>query len=143
MYYSMTPFGRRNDSLSNLFDQMERTFWRDTGTAYASFPTDIRDEGNQFVLKADLPGFRKEEIEVQLDNGVLTITAQHKEGETEREGQGSCLCRERHDGNCRRTFSVSGIDERAIRAAYENGVLTLTLPKETPVVPEARRINIL
>ena len=140
MYYSMMPFGRRNDSLNNLFDQMERSFWRDTGTAYASFPTDIRDEGGQFVLTAELPGFRKEDIEVKLDNGVLTIAAERKEAAPE---NGSYLCRERHYGSYRRSFSVSGIQESAIHAAYESGVLTLTLPKETPVVPEARRINIV
>lgn len=140
--YTMMPFGRRNDSLVNLFDQMERSFWRDTGASFASFPTDIKDEGNQFVLCAELPGFRKEDIQLNLDNGVLTIRAQHQETSEEKNEKEHYLCRERHYGSYQRSFSVSGIQEDAITASYDNGVLKLTLPKEAPVVPAARQISI-
>ena len=142
MMYTMMPFGRRNDSLMNLFDQMERSFWRDTGATFASFPTDIKDEGTQFVLSAELPGFAKEDINLKLDNGVLTISAQHKEETEHKDEKTNYLCRERHYGSYQRSFSVSGIQEDAITAAYDNGVLTLTLPKEVPVVPAARQIDI-
>ncbi|MCD8382903.1 MAG: Hsp20/alpha crystallin family protein [Clostridiales bacterium] len=137
--YTMVPFGRRSDS---LFDRMERDFWKDTGTNISSFPTDIRDEGDKFTLSAELPGFNKEDIHLSLDGGVLTITAQHEETVEKKNGKGGYLCRERHYGSYQRSFSVSGIREDAISASYENGVLKLTLPKDTPVVPAARQINI-
>lgn len=140
--YTMMPFGRRNDSLMNLFDQMERNFWRDTGSSFSSFPTDIKDEGTQFVLTAELPGFSKEDINLKLDNGVLTISAEHKDETEHKDEKENYLCRERHYGSYQRSFSVSGIQEDAITAAYDNGVLTLTLPKESPVVPAARQIDI-
>ena len=142
MMYTMMPFGRRNDSLGNLFDQMERSFWRDTGSAFSAFPTDIKDEGNQFVLTAELPGFNKEDIQLSLDNGVLTITAHHQENLEEKNETEHYLCRERHYGSYQRSFSISGIQESAITASYENGVLRLVLPKDTPVVPAARQISI-
>lgn len=140
--YTMMPFGRRNDSLMNLFDQMERNFWKDTGSSFSSFPTDIRDEGAQFTLTAELPGFDKEDIQLKLDNGVLTIAAHRQESKEEKDSQGNYLCRERHYGSYQRSFSISGIQEDGITASYNNGVLTLTLPKETPVVPAARQISI-
>lgn len=140
--YTMMPFGRRNDSLMNLFDQMERSFWKDTGSAFSSFPTDIKDEGGQFVLTAELPGFRKEDIHLNLDNGVLTIAARHEENHEEQDEKGSYLCRERHYGSYQRSFSVSGIQEDAISASYDSGVLKLVLPKEVPVAPAARQISI-
>ncbi len=138
----MMPFGRRNDSLMNLFDQMERSFWKDTGASFSSFPTDIKDEGDQFTLTAELPGFNKEDIRLDLNNGVLTIAAKHEDTTEQKDEKGNYLCRERHYGSYQRSFSVSGIDESAITASYENGVLKLDLPKETPVVTEARQIEI-
>ncbi len=140
--YTMVPFGRRSDSLVSLFDQMERSFWKDTGSGFSSFPTDIRDEGDKFTLSAELPGFNKEDIHLSLDGGVLTISAQREENTEQKDEKGGYLCRERHYGSYQRSFSISGIREDAITAGYENGVLKLTLPKDTPVVPAARQINI-
>lgn len=138
----LMPFGRRNDSMMNLLDQMERSFWKDTGSSFSSFPTDIKDEGDHFSLSAELPGFNKEDIHLSLHDGVLTISAQHEENKEEKDEKGNYLCRERHYGSYQRSFSVSGIQEEHISAKYENGVLHLTLPKEEPQVPVARQIEI-
>ena len=141
----LMPFGRRNDSMMNLLDQMERNFWKDTGSSFSSFPTDIKDEGDHFTLTAELPGFNKEDIHLSLHDGVLTISATHeenKEEKDEKDEKGSYLCRERHYGSYQRSFSVSGIQEENISAKYESGVLHLNLPKETPQAPVARQIEI-
>jgi HSP20 family protein len=138
----LMPFGRRNDSMMNLLDQMERSFWKDTGSSFSSFPTDIKDEGDHFSLSAELPGFNKEDIHLSLHDGVLTISAQHEENKEEKDEKGNYLCRERHYGSYQRSFSVSGIQEEHISARYESGVLHLTLPKEEPQVPVARQIEI-
>ena len=77
MMYSMTPFGR-NNSLSNFFDNFDRHFFSDMNTPkFDSFRTDIREEGDHYVLDADLPGFDREDIHLELQGDVLTITAQH------------------------------------------------------------------
>lgn len=144
MMYTMMPFSRHTDNIAHLFDQMERSFWNDPKAAVASFPADIEDRGDRFVLSCELPGFRKEEISLKLDKGVLTVRAQHSKDESqdEKNEKTSYLCRERHWGSYQRSFSVSGIQEDAVTAAYESGVLTLTLPKEAPVVPAPRQIDI-
>lgn len=133
--FGMIPFSR-NESAFDLFDSL----FRDQPAAAAVFRTDIRDLGDRFLLEAELPGFSKEDISLDLKDSILTIQAQHKQESQEESGQ--YIRRERRQGSFTRTFDVSGIDENAITAAYENGILTLTLPKQAPVVPEKRQIAI-
>lgn len=138
--FGMIPF-ERNDGMFDLFDNFERSFFGSSGKSLPDFRTDIRDTGDAFVLEAELPGFDKEDIKLDLKDGLLTITATHKE-ETE-DKRDSYIRRERKYGSFSRAFDVSGIDEEHISAAYQNGVLALTLPKARPVVPEAKRIEIM
>ena len=123
--YSMIPFGRMNTSWNDLFDDFERRMFPADRGELPAFRTDIRDEGDHFLLEADLPGFRKEDIEEQ-----------------EEKKEGKYLCRERRMGSCARAFDVSGIREEDITAAFEDGVLKLTLPKQGEPVPQSRRIAI-
>ena len=84
----------------------------------------------------------KEDIKLDLDGDLLTVSAVHSE-EKKDEQQGSYLCRERHYGAYRRSFDVSSIQQDAIRASYQDGVLELTLPKkEAKPLPERRAIEI-
>ena len=139
--YSMIPFGRMNTSWNDLFDDFERRMFPADRGELPAFRTDIRDEGDNFLLEADLPGFRKEDIDLHLQDGVLTITAKRQE-EQEEKKEGKYLCRERRMGSCARAFDVSGIREEDITAAFEDGVLKLTLPKQGEPVPQSRRIAI-
>ena len=142
MMYSMTPFGR-NNSLSNFFDNFDRHFFGGMNTPdFTSFRTDIRKDGDHYVLDADLPGFDREDIHLELQGDVLTITAQHNDEKEDKDEEGKYLCRERSTSSFTRSFDVSGIDESGITAAYHNGILELTLPKQAPVVPQARQITI-
>ena len=77
--YSMIPFGRMNTSWNDLFDDFERRMVPADRGELPAFRTDIRDEGDHFLLEADLPGFRKEDIDLHLQDGVLTITAKRQE----------------------------------------------------------------
>ena len=79
---------------------------------------------------------------MELKEGVLTISAQHEEKQEKQDDQGQYLCRERRVGSFVRSFDASGIQEDAIRASYENGVLTLILPKMAEIQPQSRRIAI-
>lgn len=141
--YSLLPFGRySNNSLNSLFDEFERSFFPVDRSQMPAFRTDIKDEGDHFLLEADLPGFQKEDIDLHLQDGVLTITAKHDETVEDKDEGGKYVCRERRVGSFTRSFNVSGIREDAISASYENGVLKLTLPKEGEPEPQSRKIAI-
>ena len=107
-----------------------------------AFRTDIRELDDHYLLEAELPGFRKEDIDLEVKEGVLTISASHEETEEKKDERGNYLCRERRSGSYRRSFDLTGIEEEAIAAAYENGVLKLTLPKRGEPEPQIRKISI-
>ena len=138
--FGMIHFDRRESSLFDMLDNFERNFFGSSSNTASSFRTDIRDAGDKFILEAELPGFKKEDIQLDLKDGILTISAQHSD-ENEEKGS-SYIRRERRYGSFSRSFDVSGIQEDHITAAYNNGVLELTLPKAQPVVPASRQIDI-
>lgn len=98
--------------------------------------------------RPDLPGFRKEDIHIDIDDDILTIKAEHTESKDNSGDKGaskdkdSYIRRERYYGAYTRSFNVSEIDVESIKAAYENGVLTLTMPKKAPVKPESKHLEI-
>ena len=140
--FGMIPFERNDDNFFDLFDNFERKFFGNSSAALPDFRTDIRDAGDRFVLEAELPGFNKEDIKLDVKDGILTISAQHSENKDEKDDKGSYIRRERRFGSFTRSFDVTGVDEEHITASYNNGVLELSLPKVVPVVPEAKRIAI-
>ena len=137
----MIPYTNRNSSsLMDLFDEFERSVFGENGRRLPAFSTDIRDEGDHYLLEAELPGFRKEDIDLDVKDGFLTISASREEsGETK---QGGYLCRERRSGSFSRSFNLDGIQEDGITASYNNGVLELTLPKRQEILPQSRKIAI-
>ena len=140
--FELMPFGYRRVSAYNPFrdfEEMSRSFW--DNNIVTAFRTDITEKDGKYVLEADLPGFKKEDISVDIDKDCLTITAEHKSEEKE-ENADSYIRRERYYGSYIRSFNVKGIDTEAITAAYNDGVLTLTMPKKEPEVPAARRLEI-
>lgn len=140
--FGMLPFERSDDNLFDTFDNFTRNFFRGSNASLPAFRTDIRDQGDKFLLEAELPGFQKEDISLELKEGILTIKAEHKENQDQKDNKGNYIRRERRYGSFSRTFDVSGIDENAITAVYNNGILELTLPKLAPVVPQSRQIAI-
>ena len=94
------------------------------------------------VLTGTVKGIKEEGIKAALKDGILTISAEHTENNDQKDDNGSYIRRERRYGSFRRSFDVTGIDENAITAAYQNGVLELSLPKAQQVIPEARKILI-
>ena len=140
--FELMPFGYRRVSAYNPFrdfEEMSRSFWDNNNVS--AFRTDITEKDGQYILEADLPGFKKEDISVDIDKDCLTITAEHKSEEKE-ENADSYIRRERFYGSYTRSFNVKGIDTEAITAAYTDGVLTLTMPKKETAVPAARRLEI-
>lgn len=140
--FELMPFGYRRVSAYNPFrdfEEMSRSFWDNNNVS--AFRTDITEKDGKYILEADLPGFKKEDISVDIDKDCLTITAEHKSEEKE-ENADSYIRRERYYGSYTRSFNVKVIDTEAITAAYNDGVLTLTMPKKEPEVPAARRLEI-
>ena len=140
--FGMLPFERSNDNMFDTFDNFARDFFRSSNTSLPAFRTDIREVDGMYVLEAELPGFNKEDISLDVKDGILTITAEHKENSDQKDEKGNYLRRERRYGSFTRSFDITGIDEAGITASYNNGVLELNLPKAQPAVPEARRIAI-
>jgi len=142
--FDMMPFeSRKNASLWNPFrdfDSLERDLFRDM--PMTEFKTDIKDEGDHYLMEADMPGFKKEDITIDLDSNYLTIKGQRGGKKEEKDEKGNYICRERTYGSFSRSFDVSNIDTSKVTAAYNDGVLTLTLPKQNPQVPTARRLEI-
>ncbi len=137
----MIPYtNRSSSSLMDLFDEFERSVFGENGRRAPVFSTDIRDEGDHYLLEAELPGFQKEDIDLDVNNGVLTISASHQE--SKEETRDNYLCRERRSGSFTRSFNLEGIQEDGISASYQNGVLELKLPKQQEVLPQSRKIAI-
>ena len=140
-------FGLTTRRYNNLFsydpfrdmEEMERRFFAPSSPIHA-FRTDILEEEGGYKLQADLPGFEKEDIHVDLEGDMLTISAERKEEKNE--DHGGYVRRERRFGSYKRSFDVSGIDQDAIAGDYTNGVLTLHLPKKEEEVPAAKRIEL-
>lgn len=142
--FDMMPYGwNRSQSLLDSFADFEKNFFGEMGRSFSGFNTDIRDNGNEYVLEAELPGFNKEDISVEAHDGMLTISAKHEEKQEEKdEKSGQYIRRERRYGSFQRSFSLNGVDAKNIHGEYQDGVLKLTLPKEQPAVPETHRIEI-
>ena len=106
--------------------------------------TDIRDKDGNYELDIDLPGFKKDEISLTLDNGYLVVGARKMLNEEEKDDKGKLLRQERYTGAMQRSFYVGeGIDENDVKAKFEDGVLRLTFPKEKePEIPERKTILI-
>ena len=140
--FELMPFGYRRVSAYNPFrelEEMSRSFWNDTDIS--AFRTDITEKDGNYILDAELPGFKKEDITIDIDKDCLTISAERKSEENEEDGN-NFIRRERYYGSYSRSFTVKGIDTDAITAAYNDGILTLTMPKKTPEIPAARRLEI-
>ena len=125
----------------NLFDSFMEDF------AFPSFPdmdrtlygkragnlmkTDVKEVEDGYVVDIDLPGFRKDDIKMQLENGYLTVSAAKGLDKDEKNEEGSYVRRERYSGSMSRSFYVGAhVTEEDIHPKYENGILTFHIPKE-------------
>ena len=142
--FELTPFVKRNHVTTydpfRLFDEMERSFFK--GSELGDFRADIRDTGDAYELEADLPGVKKEDIKVDLDNNYLTISAERHAEKDEKDKKGHYVRRERSYGSYSRSFDVTGVQTEQITAEYTDGVLKLHLPKKQEALPTTRRLEI-
>ncbi|MBQ1306242.1 MAG: Hsp20/alpha crystallin family protein [Erysipelotrichales bacterium] len=106
--------------------------------------TDVHDKEDHYEVMIDLPGFKKEEITLQLKDGYLTVTASKGLDEEEKDKKGTVVRQERYAGTMSRSFYVGeNMTKEDIKAKYEDGVLHLNVPKkEEKTVPEITTIDI-
>ena len=132
--FELIPFERhaRNVAAFDPFrelDELERSFFGN-GRSVSSFRTDVTDTGDAYKLEAELPGFKKEDIQIDVENEVLTISAQRNEELDDKDNEGRYIRLERATGSCARSFYVGKeLEPKDISAKFENGILTLHLPK--------------
>ena len=92
--------------------------------------TDVKETDNGYQVIVDLPGFNKEDVNAQLEDGYLTITASRSANNDEKDKDGKYIRRERYQGNCSRSFYVGdSLTEEDIKAKFDNGTLTMEIPK--------------
>jgi HSP20 family protein len=130
------------ERMSRQFDEMGRRFDESGMLRTNEVAVDVTDEGETVAVVADLPGFEKEDIDLAVANGVLTIRASREMSSEADEGE--YLRRERRSQSMKRSISLpEEIDETGARASYTNGVLTVSLPKLSPEhSDDSRRIDI-
>ena len=135
----------------NLFDDdwmdfpFEREFWGRKNPLYGKnaknmMKTDIREHDAGYELDIDLPGFKKDEINVELENGYLTISAAKGLDKDEKNEEGKYIRRERYAGAMQRSFYVGdAITHEDIRAKFEDGILRLSIPKKDAKAIETKK----
>lgn len=101
-------------------------------TRNAVMKTDVTEEEDKYILEIDVPGFAKEDIKLSLEDGYLKVEALKEETKEENDKKGKYVRRERYVGSCSRCYYVGNIKEEYIQAAYNNGILKITVPKENP-----------
>ena len=133
--FEIMPYGHRRVVAYNPFrelEEMSRSFWNDTNLN--AFRTDITEKDGVYTLTAELPGFKKEDISIDIDKDCLTIAAERKDESEDEDKERNYVRRERFYGSYSRSVNVKGIDTEAI--------LTLTMPSKTPETPPTRRLEI-
>ena len=145
MMFELTPFGRRNHGVSNYnpfheLEQLEKEFFSDR--FLGAFKTDIKDTGDAYVLEADLPGFKKEDIHVNIDDHYLTVSAQRHTEAEQKDKKGNYVRCERSYGSFERSFDIRGVEADKISGCYKDGVLQLTMPKKAGKTSSSREIDI-
>jgi len=131
------------DDLDNFFD-IDYPAPRKQMPRFAPMKTDIREVGDKYEILMDLPGFKKEDLQIELKDGYMTVAAEKHVDTQTPATETKYVRRERYSGSFRRSFYVGkDIEETDISARFEDGVLKLDLPREKEKKePEKRYINI-
>ena len=134
----------------NLFDDFmddafERNFFGGRNPLYGKhsknlMKTDVKETETGYELDIDLPGFKKDEISAHLEDGYLTVSAAKGVDKDKKDNEGRYIRRERYSGSMTRSFYVgNAVTEEDIKAKYEDGILSLSIPKKDPKAVEAKK----
>lgn len=148
--FGIRPYTHKNNDIFNPFKEMnefEKQFMASPFSFFGSsaideFRTDIKDEGDRYELEADLPGFDKKDIHLEINNDILTLSAERHSEHEESDKKDKYVRCERSYGCYSRSFDLSDVKTDEIKAKYENGVLKLTMPKKEETAPKSKRLEI-
>jgi HSP20 family protein len=146
MMYMPSVFGE------NLLDDFFNDDWFDYQPAYryrqnaaGLMKTDIKENDKDYEMNVELPGYKKEDLKLELKDGYLTIQAAHNENKDEKDKNGKMVRQERYSGSMQRSFYVGDdLKEEDIHARFVDGVLTIAIPKKEieQQIPEKKTIAI-
>ncbi len=128
--------------LDDFFDYPEKSFSFRTSNANGLMKTDIKENENAFEVSIALPGVKKDDIEIELKDEYLTVSATSNMKKDEEDKKSNYIRKERYYGSCSRSFYVGdAVTENDIKASYEDGILTLDIPKvEKKPEPEVKKL---
>ncbi|HHY90630.1 MAG TPA: Hsp20/alpha crystallin family protein [Clostridiales bacterium] len=136
MFGNLVPFNRRGREIENFFDRMFDSDFPFSFLNPSDMKVDIKENEKEYILEAEIPGVNKEQIHVDYQQNYLTIAVENREEINEE--RKNYIRRERKIGRSSRSFYVEGIEEDNISAKYENGILTVLLPKSKDAKPHKR-----
>lgn len=145
----MLPKIFRENTMENFFDDF--AFGAPFGISHRDgkhewnglMKMDIRDKEGHYAADIDLPGCKKEDISIELNNGYLTVTANNHYENDKKGADGKFIRRERFSGQCSRSIFIGEhVKQEDVKAKFENGVLSLTFPKEGEEVKKSATIAI-
>ena len=130
------------DDIDRQTQHMDRRLYG--RNAKREMKTDVREKEDGYEIDMDLPGFKKDQVELTLENGYLTVTANKGFDKDEKDTKGRMIRQERYAGSMQRSFYVGdNMTEEDVKARFEDGVLHLNLPKkDARKVPEKKTICI-
>ena len=138
----MKFFPRTNDLFDTVFDDMF-TSPIFTSRNDMAMKTDITEKDGNYLLDMELPGCKKEDIHLELNDGYLTVSASRNTNTEDKDEKGNLIRQERYSGSFSRSFYVGEkVSEEDIKESYENGELKITFPKEVNKLPEKKTIAI-
>lgn len=130
----------------NLFDEMMSFPWeREYKNAFKKMEksimkTDVKETEGAYEVHVELPGYKKEELSLDLEQGYLTVKAVKNSEKEEKKEEGNYIRKERYSGSCSRSFYVGEqVKHEDIRAKFEDGVLSLVIPKKDPAKVEEKK----
>ncbi|MDM8266983.1 Hsp20/alpha crystallin family protein [Limosilactobacillus pontis] len=134
--------GNLFDNLMNMRDWMNDDFFSDLTPAADHMKTDVAEDDKAYQVKIDMPGFDKKDIHINYANNILSVTGHRDTFSDESDKKGNILHSERRYGQMSRQYRLPDVDRSKVSAHYENGVLTLDLPKKQASDENDSRIDI-
>ena len=133
---------RHNDLFEDMFDNM---FKAPVMSPNALMKTDVHEKDGKYILDVEIPGYKKEDVQISLYNGTLSITASKNNNTEEKDDSGRVIRQERYSGTCSRSFYVGeGIKDTDVHATFTDGILKIELPTEQKKEEEEKKyIDIL
>ena len=144
--FGLVPFASRKDlakeenAFDCLFDVFDEPFL--TNFKAPDFKVDVKDNGTSYELTAELPGLKKEDISLTYEDHYLTIATKTAEDNDKKDEKGNYVRRERRSTSMSRSFYIDNIDESKATAGYNDGVLTVCMPKHTEKAEPSHTISI-